>query len=214
MNISQVEEGYKRFAQPRFESHQIQNQDLQGLMKLYRDEELKSKRRLFLSEAVTSQTAKTIVSDLLILDSMSHEPIHLFLNSPGGEVNSGFSIYDTIRFIESPVTIISTGLCASIATIINIAVPKPRRISMPNTRFLIHQPLISGQVYGQASDIEITATQIIQIREKLNRMLADACGHDFKKVEQDTVRDHWMSAGEALDYGLVGRVVTSQSEIS
>ena len=175
--------------------------------------ELLKTRTIFLSEAVTSDTARAVVADLLTLDAKEKAPISLYLNSPGGEVNSGFSIYDTIRFIESEVTVITAGLCASIATIINIAVPKERRLTMPNARFLIHQPLIHGQVYGPATDIEITANEIIKTRSKINEYLATACDQEVGKLEEDTQRDYWMSAEEAVNYGLVGRIVTSKSEV-
>ena len=195
---------------------EISNAAMMGneLTNLLRENKLLESRSLFMSEAVTSNTAKKIVTDLLTLDSISSDPIYLYINSPGGEVNSGFAIYDTIRFINSPVTVVSAGLCASIATIINIAVPKERRCSLPNSKFLIHQPLISGQVYGQASDIEITATQILKTRERLNKLLAEACGQPFDKVQEDTTRDFWMSADESLEYGLIGKIVTNKSEIA
>lgn len=179
----------------------------------FREAKLLESRSLFLSEAVTSTTAKKFVTDLLTLDAQNQDPIYLYINSPGGEVNSGFAIYDTIRYINSPVTVITAGLCASIATIINIAVPKERRLSLPNSKFLIHQPLISGQVYGQASDIEITATQILKTREKINKLLAEACGQKFEKLEEDTTRDYWMSAGESLEYGLIGKIVENKKEV-
>lgn len=176
------------------------------------DQRLLEHRKVFISEGVTAAVAKRTISALLALDAMSREPIHLYVNSPGGEVNSGFAIYDTIRFIESEVKIVNTGLCASIATVINIAAKKGNRLSMPNARFLIHQPLIMGQVYGQASDLEITANEILKTREKINRMLAAECGQDLKKVEEDTVRDYWMSAEEALKYGLIDKIVTSNKQ--
>lgn len=183
------------------------------LMNQIRETRLLDSRTIFMSEAVTSRTAKKIVTDLLTLDASGEDPIYLYINSPGGEVNSGFAIYDTMRFIQPKVTVINTGLCASIATIINIAVPKERRFSMKNAKFLIHQPLISGQVYGQASDIEITATQILKTREKINKLLAEACGQEIKKVEEDTTRDYWMSAQEAQDYGLIGSIIDHKKEI-
>ena len=179
----------------------------------YRTTELLKNRTIFISEGVTSETAKEVVSDLLTLDAKENAPIFLYLNSPGGEVNSGFSIYDTIRFISSEVTVITTGLCASIATIINIAVPKERRLAMPNSSFLIHQPLISGQVYGQATDIEITANEIIKTRTKLNHLLSKECDQDLKRIELDTQRDYWMDAEEAVKYGLVNRIVNHKKEI-
>lgn len=178
-----------------------------------REAKLLENRTLFMSEAVGSQTAKRFVSDLLTLDANGHDPIYFYINSPGGEVNSGFAIYDTVRFIKSPVYMITSGLCASIATIINIAVPAERRLSLPNSKFLIHQPLISGQVFGQASDIEITATQILKTREKINALLAEACNQELKKVEEDTTRDYWMSATECLEYGLIGKIIKEKSEL-
>ena len=172
------------------------------------------KRKVFISEAITSKSAKRYISELLALDAEKPgEPITLFLNSPGGEVNSGFAIFDTIRFIASPVTVINTGLCASIATVINVAAKKERRLSMPNARFLIHQPLIPGQVYGQASDLEITAKEILKTREKINHLLAKETGTPLSKVEKDTVRDYWMNAQEALEYGLISHIVESYKDL-
>jgi ATP-dependent Clp protease protease subunit len=189
------------------------NANLNVLEAAAREYRLYQQRSLFLSESVGPTSANRIVADLLSLDHASKDPIYLYLNSPGGEVNSGFAIYDTIRYIKAPVTVITAGLCASIATIINIAVPKERRASLPNGRFLIHQPLISGQVYGQASDIEITATQILKTRELLNKLLAEACNQTLDRLDLDTVRDYWMSAEEAKAYGLIGRVIHSRKEL-
>lgn len=184
------------------------------LMNQIRENKLLENRSIFISEGVGSHTANRVVSDLLILDSISNAPIYIYINSPGGEVNSGFAIYDTIRFINSPVWIINAGLCASIATIINVAVEQKRRVSLPNSKFLIHQPLISGHVQGPASDIEITANQIMKTREKINHILAKACNQEFKKIEEDTQRDYWMSANEALDYGLISRIVEKKTDLS
>ena len=175
---------------------------------------LLERRKIFISEAITAKSAKRYISDLLALEhDRPGEPITLYLNSPGGEVNSGFAIYDTIRFISSPVTIINTGLCASIATVINVAAKKERRLSMPNARFLIHQPLIPGQVYGQASDLEITAREILKTREKINKLLAKETGTALEKVEKDTVRDYWMNAQEALEYGLISKIVETYKDL-
>jgi ATP-dependent Clp protease protease subunit len=175
---------------------------------------LLQKRRVFISEPITPKSAKRYISDFLALDAEKPgEPITLYLNSPGGEVNSGFAIYDTIRFLQSPVTIINTGLCASIATVINVAAKKERRFTMPNAKFLIHQPLIAGQVYGQASDLEITAREILKSREKINKLLAKETGTDISKVEKDTVRDYWMNAQEAVEYGLVTKIIESYKDL-
>jgi ATP-dependent Clp protease protease subunit len=175
---------------------------------------LLERRKIFISEAITSKSAKRYISDLLALDAdKPGEPITLYLNSPGGEVNSGYAIFDTIRFIASPVTIVTAGLCASIATVINVAAKKDRRLAMPNSKFLIHQPLIPGQVYGQASDLEITAREILKTREKINKLLAKETGTPLEKVEKDTVRDYWMNAQEAVEYGLISRIVESAKDL-
>lgn len=175
---------------------------------------LLERRKIFISEPITAKSAKRYISDFLALDAdKPGQPITLYLNSPGGEVNSGFALFDTIRFIASPVTIITTGLCASIATVINVAAKKERRFAMPNSKFLIHQPLIPGQVYGQASDLEITAREILKTREKINRLLSKETGTALDKVEKDTIRDFWMNAQEALEYGLITRIVESAKDL-
>ena len=175
---------------------------------------LLERRCVFISEAITARTAKRYISDFLALEhDKPGEPITLYLNSPGGEVNSGYAIFDTIRFLSSPVTIINTGLCASIATVINVAAKKERRFSMPNAKFLIHQPLIPGQVYGQASDLEITAREILKTREKINKLLAKETGTPLDKVEKDTIRDYWMNAQEALEYGLISKIVETHKDL-
>lgn len=178
-----------------------------------REQKLLESRTIFMSEGVSSDTARRIVSDLLILDSVSNDPIYLYINSPGGEVNSGFAIYDTIRFIKSEVKVVNAGLCASIATIINCAVKKENRFSLPNTRFLIHQPLIMGHIQGQASDLEIQANEILKTREKLNGILSTECGQPLERVEKDTLRDYWMTADESKEYGLITHIVTNATEL-
>jgi len=169
---------------------------------------LLEKRVIFISEAIDSSVAKRVIGHLLTLEADAPgKPITVYQNSPGGEVNSGFAIYDTIRYISSDVRIVNTGLCASIATIINLGAKKKHRLSLPNCRFLIHQPLIGGQVRGPAADLEITATEILKTREKINKLLAEECGQPLERVEKDTQRDYWMNAGEAQQYGLITRIV-------
>lgn len=175
---------------------------------------LLEKRTVFVFEGINAAVAKKTIAHLLALDSEANKPIKLLINSPGGEVNSGFAIYDAIRALNSEVHCVTTGLCASIATIIFIAAPKARRSALPNSKFLIHQPLIGGHVQGQASDIEITAREIIKTRSKINDLLAKECGQSLEKVEEDTTRDYWMNAVEAVEYGLCTRIVTKLSEIA
>jgi ATP-dependent Clp protease protease subunit len=178
------------------------------------EQRLLDKRTIFVSEGINAAVAKRVINQLLALEyEKPNTPINIYLNSPGGEVNSGFAIYDTIRFLSSDVRIINTGLCASIATIINIAAKKQHRFSMPNCKFLIHQPLIPGQIYGQASDIEIHAREILKTRQKINELLSKECGQPISKVEKDTTRDYWMNAGEALEYGLVTKIIENISDV-
>ena len=179
----------------------------------YSEQRLLDTRSIFISEGIDAKVARRIISHLLVLDEEKGKPVTVYLNSPGGEINSGFAIFDTIRYINSPVRIVNAGLCASIATIINIAAPKDRRYSLPNAKFLIHQPLIMGQVEGQASDLEITAKEILKTREKINKFLAEECGQPIEKIAEDTIRDFWMTAEEALDYGLISKIITDKKEL-
>ena len=189
------------------------NVGLEQLATLQSETQLLENRTIFISEGITSAVAKKVVQHLLALDNHGDQPINVFQNSPGGEVNSGFAIYDTMRFIKSEVRVINTGLCASIATIINLGAPKKHRYGMPNCKFLIHQPLIGGHIQGQASDLEITAREIIKTRKKINDLLSEECGQPFARVEEDTTRDYWMNAKEALEYGLISKIVENVSEI-
>ncbi len=188
--------------------------DLEQLAGQASESKLLEKRVIFVSEAINSSVAKRVVSNLLAMDAQeSNKPIYMYLNSPGGEVNSGFAIYDTMRFLSSEVRVVCTGLTASIATIMLLGAPKKHRYSMPNTRFLIHQPLIGGSIQGQASDLEITAKEIIKTRSKINQLLSEECKQPFEKVEEDTSRDYWMNAQEALEYGLITKIVGNVKEI-
>lgn len=188
--------------------------DLEQLAGQQSENKLLEKRVIFVSEGINSAVAKKVVNNLLAMDAQdSSKPIYMYLNSPGGEVNSGFAIYDTMRFISSEVRVVCTGLTASIGTIILLGAKKQHRYTMPNCRFLIHQPLIGGHIQGQASDLEITAREIIKTRSKINKMLAEECGQPLDKVEEDTTRDYWMNAEEAKTYGLVTKIVANIKEI-
>lgn len=172
---------------------------------------LEKHRTLFISEGVSSSLSGEIIPQLLWLDSLSDKPIRLFINTPGGSADDGFAIHDTIRFIRSPVHCISHGLNASAGTIILLASPKERRFALPNTRLMIHQP--AGGAQGKASDIEITADQIIELRARANRLIAEECGQPFEKVEEDTNNDYWLNPQEAVEYGLIGKVLTSLNDL-
>lgn len=176
---------------------------------------LLSSRTVLLAGGVDTRLARRVTNQLLLLEADDpNAPITLLMNSPGGSVSDGFSIFDMIRFVRPRVRIVCTGLCASIATVILAAPPdKADRLTLPNTRFMIHQPLIPMSVFGPASDLEITANEIIKTREKVNRILAEATGQPFEKVDRDTQRDYWMTALEAKEYGLVHGIVEDRAAL-
>ncbi|MBI4860344.1 MAG: ATP-dependent Clp protease proteolytic subunit [Candidatus Riflebacteria bacterium] len=167
---------------------------------------LLQERKIFLGREVTPRLAHTIMAQLMFMEAEAPDaPIQLYINSPGGDVSSGLAIFDTIRLLKSPVTTIATGLAASMGTIILEAAAKGLRQSYPNARILIHQPL--GGVRGQATDVEIHAREILKIKDRLNRILAESTGPPVKKIEEDTNRDFWMTAEEAMAYGLVDQIL-------
>lgn len=171
-------------------------------------------RTVLLSSEVSPETARRVIEQLLVLEAEdAGAPITLMLNSPGGEVHSGFAIFDVIRFLRAPVRVVCAGLTASIAAVILLAVPRERRIALPHARMLIHQPLFHGSVYGPASDLEITANEILKTKDLINRLIAAETGRTVEQVARDTERDFWLSADEALAYGLVGRVATTRDEL-
>ena len=139
------------------------------------------------------------------------EPISIYISSPGGHVESGDVVYDIIKFIKPVVRVIGTGWVASAATTIYLAAEKDNRFSLPNTRFLVHQP--SGGSRGSASDIAIQAQEIVKMRARINKLISDETGQPLERVAQDTDRDYWMSADEAIEYGIVSRIVKSASDI-
>lgn len=168
-------------------------------------------RTLTIFGEINMKLAQEVATKLLILDADSNDPIKIFINSPGGHVESGDTIFDMIRFVKSPVQIVGTGWVASAGALIFAAGKKGNRYSLPNTRFLLHQPM--GGVRGQASDIAIEAEEILKMRGRLNQIFADATGQPLEKVEKDTDRNYWMSAKEAQAYGLVDKIVSSAEEV-
>jgi ATP-dependent Clp protease, protease subunit len=161
---------------------------------------------------IDMKLAQDVVHKLLILDAESNDPIKIFINSPGGHVESGDTIFDMIRFVKSPVKVIGTGWVASAGALIYAAADKENRYSLPNTRFLLHQPM--GGARGQAADIAIEAEEILKTRKRLNETFAEQTGQPLEKVERDTDRNFWMSAQEAIDYGLVGKIIQSIEEVA
>jgi ATP-dependent Clp protease protease subunit len=165
-----------------------------------------------LAGEIDKRLADRVTSQLLVLDGEdSTTPIKLFINSPGGDADAGFALYDMIRFIKSPVVTISAGLCASAAVLVLVASEKKRRLALPNSRLLIHQP--STAIHGFVADIQIEATEIVKCRDRINVLIAEATGQKVEKVQEDTKRNFWMSAEEAKAYGLVSRVIASRDEL-
>lgn len=171
-------------------------------------------RTIQITGAIDDKQSARVVSELLLLEADDAEkPITIFLNSPGGSVTAGFAIFDTIRFITPKCRMVCNGLTASIATVILLAAKKEDRLSLPNTRLLIHQPLIPMTVYGPASDLEITANEILKTRARVNALMAAETGQELARIEKDTQRDYWLTAPEAVAYGLLARVVATRAEL-
>jgi ATP-dependent Clp protease, protease subunit len=168
-------------------------------------------RFVLLFGEIDDASARRTCERLILLAQESSAPIRLLISSPGGHVESGDAIHDIIRFVGAPITTIGSGWVASAGTHIFLAAPKERRVCLPNTRFMIHQP--SGGAGGRASDIAIQAQEIIKMRERIARVIAKETGQKLERVMIDIDRDHWMSANEAIDYGLVSRVIDKQSEL-
>ncbi len=170
---------------------------------------LLKERVIFLVGPVTESTANLIVAQLLFLESENPDKdISFYINSPGGSVYAGMAIYDTMQFIKPDVSTLCTGMAASMGAFLLAAGAKDKRFSLPNSRIMIHQP--SGGSQGQASDIEIQAKEILYLRERLNRILADRTGQSVEQIAKDTDRDNFMSADQAKEYGLIDRVLTSR----
>ena len=169
-------------------------------------------RILFLGGEVNDGVANALVAQMLYLDSEdSSKPIYLYINSPGGSVTAGLAIYDTIQYVKSEVVTICVGLAASMGAFLLAAGTKGKRVALPHSRIMIHQPL-GGTSRRQASDIEIEAREILRMKEMLNRSLADMSGQSFEKIEKDTDRDYFLSAEEAKEYGLIDRVISHPNE--
>ena len=166
-------------------------------------------RIIFLGEEVNDVTASLVVAQLLFLESEDQEKdIHLYINSPGGSVTAGMAIYDTMKYIKCDVSTICIGMAASMGAFLLAGGAKGKRIALPNAEIMIHQP--SGGSQGQATEMLIAAEHILKTRKKLNQIMAENCGQPLDVIERDTERDHWMSAQEALEYGLIDQVIESR----
>ena len=168
-------------------------------------------RIIFLGEEVNAASASVVVAQLLFLEAEDpNKDIHLYINSPGGEITSGMAIYDTMKYIKCDVSTICTGMAASMGAFLLAGGTKGKRLALPNAEIMIHQPSCGSQ--GQATEIEIAAKHILKVKENMNRILSENTGKPFEQVAKDTDRDNWMSAQEAVEYGLIDSVVTARSE--
>ncbi|HEV7737429.1 MAG TPA: ATP-dependent Clp protease proteolytic subunit [Chlamydiales bacterium] len=171
-------------------------------------------RRVFLSDAVDSASAQDIIRKLWYLDHIAPgKPILFIINSPGGSVDSGFAIWDQIKMLSSPVITLVTGLAASMGSLLSLVAGKGKRLATPNARIMIHQPLIGGVIRGQATDLDIQAKEILKTRAMLVDMYMHATGKDRKIIEKALDRDNWMSAQEALEFGLLDKIVGSTKDV-
>jgi len=175
-------------------------------------EHLINARKIFITGTVDEKMAKEVVQHLHILAALSDRPITIFINSPGGHAESGDMIFDAIRFITPEVIMIGSGCVASAGALIYVAANKANRYALPNTRFLLHQP--SGGMQGPASNMQIYSNEIVRMKNRLNHIFADATGQAIEKIEQDTQRDFWLSAEQAVEYGLVSKVIVTEQEIA
>ena len=190
-------------------NEELQDQKLSSIN--FMEEKLFKSRAISIFGQINEKTARMVTEQLLALSADSNAPITIYISSPGGHVESGDVIYDMIKFIKPEVRVVGTGWVASAATNIYLAARKENRFSLPNTRYLVHQP--SGGSQGDATDIQIQMEQILKTKERINRIIAEETGRPLEQVQKDTDRDYWMSVEEAIDYGIVSKVITSVSEI-
>ena len=169
-------------------------------------------RQILLSGEINKELAQAVNKQLLLLESDGTKPIYIYIDSPGGDVSAGFAIFDMIRFVNAPVVLIGNGLIASAAALILLAVPKERRVGLPHSSYLIHQPL--SEMRGVATDLQIQAEEMAKTRALLNKIIAEQTGKDEKQVKKDTERDYWLTADEAQEYGLISKVISTRKELA
>ena len=168
-------------------------------------------RTVMVTDEVTKKMAQQIMTQLLLLEAENNDDIKMYINSPGGDADAGFAIFDMMRFVRPKIKAICAGVAASAAVIILLGAKKENRLSLPNARVLIHQP--STGIHGTAADIQIEASEILKCREKINRLISVETGQTMEKVEWDTKRNFWMSAEEALKYGLVRKIIQTSDDL-
>jgi ATP-dependent Clp protease protease subunit len=196
------------------ETEKVKQEKIPELGRSVEEETLFKSRTILISAPVDSRLAHVVNTKLLAMEQASgKEPIYIFINCPGGEVHSGFAIFDTIRFVSPKVYTIVSGLAASMGSIIALATPKERRYSLPNAKFLIHQPSVMGGLGGSASDIEIHARDLIETKNHIIKLYSNETGKPEDEIRNALDRDYWMTAKQAQEYGLISKIVKSKSEI-
>lgn len=170
-------------------------------------------RQIILSGEISQENAEKTIKQLLLLEADGDKPIYIYIDSPGGSIDDGFGIFDMIRFVNAPVYTVGTGLIASMGALILLAVPKERRLGLPNSHYLIHQPLIGGAYRGVATDLEIQAEEIAKSKAKIVEIIAAETGKSKEQVVQDTDRDFWLAADEAVEYGLISKVIARRADL-
>jgi ATP-dependent Clp protease protease subunit len=188
------------------------NEEIKDAVNNFLDEKLFKSRSISVFGQITEKIARSVTEKLLALASDNDDPITIYISSPGGHVESGDVIYDMIKFVKPEVRVVGAGWVASAATNIYLAAKKENRFSLPNTRFLVHQP--SGGSQGDATDIQIQADQIIKTKARINKIISEETGRPLEQVEKDTDRDYWMSVDEAVEYGIVSKVILSSEELT
>jgi len=189
-----------------------EEKDVKDTGKQDNNETLLKTRSILISGEIDKKMAEKVVSQLLMLEAENDDPIKVFIDSPGGDVDSAYAIFDMIRFVKPKVIMIAMGLAASAGALVLLAGDKENRFGFPNSHYLIHQPL-SG-IRGVATEIEIHAKEIEKTRQKINALIAKETGKSLAQVEKDTDRDYWMSAEEALDYGLISKIISNRSQLA
>ena len=196
--------------QPQPQTERSTDPSVSALTDSVRDRLFKS-RTLVISGGIDQKLVSNVMGQLLAMAAAGDDPITIFINSQGGHVESGDTIHDVIRFIKPRVRIIGTGWVASAGALIYVSVPREDRYALPNTRFLLHQP--AGGSQGMAADVAIEAQEIIRMRERINRIFARETGQSFERIETDTHRNFWLDPQQAIEYGLVGKIITSVDEL-
>ena len=178
------------------------------------DERMIKSRTILISSEISNTLVDRIIKNLVVMEEENSEKmITVYINSPGGGADSGFAIYDMLRFVKPPVRTVCSGMCASAGIVIFLAGEENERLSLPNSRFMIHEPRYMSTAYGRASDIAIMARELLKLKDRYNTIVAEATGKTMEEVAKDVQRDFWLSPGEAVEYGLVDRIINSRDEL-